>query len=487
MTNIDVNKTNKPLFLFLYHKNDLTTRINYRQLCRIEGIENIQPISDCQCYLPNTYRADLGKFEFPHWDSYWMCDGLIYKYILDNKQKILSRDSIVILEYDTWWNYPSDKWVNQSLVNNDVVGPEVLEISKNQDWDFFTKHRHLSFAEDLIGLRPFTSIACKSQSIVKAAEYVKNTEELHKVYNNEMRFATACKLSGSKIGTIPFNFKENIKWHQWECIATTSESIVHPIKNLSQYTQDAVSLSVVTVAFYDNENEKNEACNRLQKTLKKFNIELKVFSGKTPSSLQEAKIYKLINHLKTIDTEWVIFTDAKDVICVTNPIPKIELLQKYGKKILLSAEIICWPEEHLKDKFPYTKHHNPPAPDYKHLNSGVILARTEDLINHLEILISIMENNPELKNPWRTDQNIWQYLYLEQDQYGASIALDTDTNLSLSTFYIPVDSIIESEENNVKIPKFTLTNGCPSFLHFNGPDKHDINRINANICKWLNI
>jgi hypothetical protein len=476
-----------PLFLFLYHKNDLITKINYEQLCKIEGEQNVQPISDCQSYLKNTYRADEGIWEFPHWDSYWMCDGLIYKYILNNKNKVRSKSAIIIIEYDTWWNTPSYKWLNFILNDFDIVGPELLEINKNPSWDFFKKHQHLSFSKDLVGLRPFTAIVCKPESIINTAEYIKNNTELHKVYNNEMRFATACKLSGSKIGVLPESLKENIKWHQWNCNnMSPKETIVHPIKKYNQVNIEASNLSIVTSSYYNSEIEINESTERLKKTLEKFNIELKIFSGLSKNSLQEIKIYQLRKDLEKINTEYTIYVDAKDVICVTNPIPKIKLLDYYNKKVILSTEITCWPEEHLKSKFPYTKHKSA-YPNYKHLNSGVILARTKDFIEHLDILISMMEDKPELKQSWRTDQNIWQYLFIEQDKHGASLALDTDTNLSLSTFYIPVGSIVETEENNIKIPMFTVNNGKPSFLHFNGPDKHDTNRINENTKKWLNI
>jgi len=221
----------RPLFLFLYHKNDLATHENYNQLCKIEGSENVQPISDCQTFLPNTYQAELGKWDFPHWDSYWMCDGLIYKYILNNKDKVLLKSAIVIIEYDTWWNFCSDNWLASSLIENDVIGAELLEYRKDQSWLWFEKNHKLSFAENLIGLRPFSVICCTPEAIIKASEYVKNTEELHKVSNNEMRFATACKLSGSRVGEIPFSFKRNIKWYEYELknIKNINE-IFHPVK-----------------------------------------------------------------------------------------------------------------------------------------------------------------------------------------------------------------------------------------------------------------
>ncbi len=481
-----LNNNPSPLFLFLYHKNDFVTQLNYDQLCRIEGSENVQPISDQQSFLKNTYRADQGTWDFPHWDSYWMCDGLIYKYILNNKDYVSSKSAIVIIEYDTWWNYSSSKWLEESLKNHDVVGVELLEYDKHS-WEFFQKHNHLSFTKDLIGLRPFSAICCKPKAIINAAEYVKNNTDLHKVYNNEMRFATACKLSGSKVGSIPFNFKENIKWYNWTCGTDyPHECIIHPIKNIEQVTQAGASLAVVTAAYYNDTYEKNIAAERLQKTLRKFNIELTMFDGPAPSSLQDAKIYRLRQDLEKIKSEWTLFTDLRDVICIDNPIPKISLLKHYNKKILLSAEITCWPEDHLKSRFEDTKHKDT-APNYKYLNSGVILGKTKDLIEHLDMLISMMESNPSLKEEWRTDQNIWQYLYLDQEKYGASIALDVDTHLSLSTFGVPDENIEAIYENGQKFVQFSLNQGRPAFLHFNGNDKHDINRIDGHIKKWLNL
>jgi len=223
----------EPLFLFLYHTNDPITHANYNQLCKIEGSENIQPISDCQGFLPNTYQAQFGAWDFPHWDSYWMCDGLIYKYILNNIQTVLARSEIVIIEYDTWWNFSSSKWLSQSLKEYDVIGAELLEYEESPSWVFFEAHKNLSFAKKMIGLRPFSVICCKSQAIVKAAEYFRNTEELHKVYNNEMRFATACKLSGSKVGEISLPFKNTIKWYEHELKnISQEEGIFHPVKKI---------------------------------------------------------------------------------------------------------------------------------------------------------------------------------------------------------------------------------------------------------------
>lgn len=223
---------NDPLFLFLYHKNNLITKINYHKLCSVEKVENIQPISDQQSYLPNTFRTDKVPYLFPHFDSYWMCDGLIYHYILYNKEYILSKSAIVIVEYDTWWNYESKKWLKNALNNYDVIGAKLLDVKKN-NWKFFDENKHLSFKKELIGLVPFSVICCKPEAILKTAELVKTVKEFHNIRNNEMRFATASKLSGSKVGEIGFEFKNTITWNNNHLQnLTNKEGIFHPVKSI---------------------------------------------------------------------------------------------------------------------------------------------------------------------------------------------------------------------------------------------------------------
>ena len=52
---------------------------------------------------------------------------------------------------------------------------------------------------------------------------------------------------------------------------------------------------------------------------------------------------------------------------------------------------------------------------------------------------------------------------------------------------LPQKVIEEIYENGEKFAQFSLNLGRPGFLHFNGYDKHDINRIDGHIKKWLNL
>jgi hypothetical protein len=495
-----------PLFLFLYHKDDAVTRINHRQLCLMEGKDNVHPISDCISVLDGTFRADKDPWSFPHWDSYWMCDGLIYKYVLGNSRSISKRSAIFIIEYDTWWNTQSINWAPSLLSQYDICGAEVL-INGRHGWEFFSKHSHLSFSKDLIGIRPFSSICCRPKALIKAAKFVRDTQEMHKVYNNEMRFATACKLSGSRIGNIPAKFSKSIKWNDWNPKCGSEECIVHPVKRSDQLPIIALSnhnmvhknvkdkklpppkmakiddLSVVTAAYYGSLQDGRNACNRLRATVNHFGLELIEFYGDRPKSLQDAKIFKLKSDLEKINTKWTLFIDASDVICVQNPLRAVELLRRSNKEILMSAESVCWPEDHLKDRFAKTQHKQ--WEKYRFLNSGVFIGKTSHIIKHLQKMIKMISKNPSLNETWRTDQNIWQYLFLDQHKNGSSISLDLDANLSLSTYSIGDDMIVDSSRNGVKCPKFSATGGKPLFLHFNGNDKHDAGRISRHISRWL--
>ena len=178
-----------------------------------------------------------------------------------------------------------------------------------------------------------------------------------------------------------------------------------------------------------------------------------------------------------------MFIDASDVICVQNPLRAVELLRRSNKEILMSAESVCWPEDHLKDRFAKTQHKQ--WEKYRFLNSGVFIGKTSHIIQHLQKMIKMISKNPSLNETWRTDQNIWQYLFLDQHKNGSSISLDLDANLSLSTYSIGDDMIVDSSRNGVKCPKFSATGGKPLFLHFNGNDKHDAGRISRHISRWL--
>lgn len=225
----------KPLFLFIYHKDDPVTRKNYYQLCKMEGSSSVVPISDCQSFLHDTFRCDVGPWQFKHSDSYGRVDSLIYKYVLTKSKHVRKHSIVFILEWDVWWNTHSKHWAEKLISQYDVIGPEILTIQKNKEWGWFHNFLNLPITNQLCGIRPFSVIGCKPENIIKVSKYVRDNPYTHDMFIAELRFATMCNIIGSKIGLLPPKFCSTIKWHEWGAKCKTEECILHPVKHMNQF------------------------------------------------------------------------------------------------------------------------------------------------------------------------------------------------------------------------------------------------------------
>jgi hypothetical protein len=228
-----------PLFLFFYHKQDSITESCYRQLCQIEGLENVIPVSNNLSILPNTFYLPDYPSLFPQYSDYWMYDGLIYKYVLHNKESLLSKDVIITLEYDTWWNYKSDKWIPQLIQEYDVIAGEQVYYTKEPSWSFFTREpvNKLNIPKhELFALRPLAVTISKPSYLIKMSELVRDNELYHHVENCELRYGITAKQIGAKIIDSPF--KNTVKWHEWNMPHKVKdlEGIYHPIKHIDKIT-----------------------------------------------------------------------------------------------------------------------------------------------------------------------------------------------------------------------------------------------------------
>ena len=232
----------KPLHLFLYHKDDDITRANYKQLCIFEAEENVQPISAHYSYLPKTFRVDEGEWPIPNIHEHSLCDTLIYKYILLNKQRVLKSSAVCIIESDTWWQIKSKEWMRNSLLNNDIAGAKLYVFDPNNhkfelmppdnttNWHYFEGNLHMPFALQMRSFVPLSVVCIKPKIAVAIAEFIKDNPIFHAFYNCELRIATVANILGAKLGELPLNIRKNIYWHG---VGYTGEpGIYHSIKVL---------------------------------------------------------------------------------------------------------------------------------------------------------------------------------------------------------------------------------------------------------------
>ena len=234
---------------------------------------------------------------------------------------------------------------------------------------------------------------------------------------------------------------------------------------------------IFTASFYGADDRCDAAAERLRLSVERFDCELVTLKGSSSHSLQDMKITRLIPILKSMDHKWLMWVDCGDTFCLQNPRTALKYFKACGKQILMSAEKNCWPEGNFWTQFPKPEGNSPPMDFYRFLNSGVFVGLRTDIIRHLEILEQIMYEDAELRAPWRTDQAIWTRLFVEQDRRGASIALDTRCDLSVSTFDLGIDMFEPSARTGTPCIKIPATGGKPIMLHFNGNDKHDVDKI----------
>jgi hypothetical protein len=484
----------RPLHLFLYHKDDDATRNNFEQLCGLEGSDNVQPISDCRSYLKGTFRADHGKWPFPHWDSYWMCDGLIYKYVLANRDRVMSSSAVCINEYDTWWQMGSSSWMPELLSKADISGSNILQFGKD-GWTFFEKHKHLDFAGQLRGLVPFSVICVKPEVMVAIAERVRDDARLHPIYNNEMRIGTTANLIGANMQPLPRHIGKNVQWHR--CEYSKEHGIYHPIKNVvaspvpsmvqipkakakpvKRQKVGSGEFAVITGAFYGEPQRCFEASRRLRASVERFDRELIVVEGPCPKTMQEMKNHLIVPKLKEMDHEWVMWLDCSDVYCAQDPYLAVKYAKDCGSEILVSAEGNCWPEPEFAPQFkapPYSFK----GIDYRYLCAGVCMGRRKDFIRHMEIMQNMYVRQKELMESWRTDQATWHRMFLKQESLGASVGLDYACHMVVSTCNVPMENFVQGSRSDRPCVKMNPTGGKPIILHFNGNDKHNTEKINT--------
>ena len=221
----------KPLFLFIYHNNDNITINNYKQLQKVEKDQDIVPICELNSYIPNTYNCSETPWTFHHYDTYSRVDSLIYKYALEKSHYIKQHTSVIILEWDVWWNPKSSEWINQTLKECDVAGPSLKNPKKDPQWEWFNRSENFKIKEHMLGIVPFSVVVCNPEILVKASKFVRDNSFMHHVKNCEFRFASAFNAVGARVGLLPDNYAKNIKWHEWELNCPREDNIIHPVKN----------------------------------------------------------------------------------------------------------------------------------------------------------------------------------------------------------------------------------------------------------------
>lgn len=112
----------------------------------------------------------------------------------------------------------------------------------------------------------------------------------------------------------------------------------------------------------------------------------------------------LINELepfKDDPNKIIFFTDAYDVIFLSNLQSIVDKFKSTEARVLFSAESACWPDSSLANKYPQ------PLKGKKYLNSGAFIAYAPELYEILTL--DIIEDNGD-------DQLYYTRAYLDEER-----------------------------------------------------------------------
>lgn len=184
------------------------------------------------------------------------------------------------------------------------------------------------------------------------------------------------------------------------------------------------------------------------------------------------KIFLWRDVVRNIESDYIIFCDANDVVCLGD-VSQLTTEFNLTDRIIVGHEKNQWPTPEAKATWPDYKDYNIyDSQERKFLNSGMILAKKDKYVELLDIMVDkVMSKNITTFN---NDQGVFTYYY--NTEVEPKIKLDYSNKFVVNTFsrshdeYYMEGNRIVSKKNGTR-PVFVHDNGwnhgSPKFLnHF---------------------
>ncbi len=173
------------------------------------------------------------------------------------------------------------------------------------------------------------------------------------------------------------------------------------------------------------------------------------------------KIKFLLDKLKDLDADYIIFCDASDVVCM-KPVDFLPHMFDLNKFIIVGHEKNVWPMKERKDLWPnYTDYSEQDVKNNTYLNSGMVLAKRTLFIEMLQNMVDNVFTTGI--TTFNNDQGVYTYYYTMNLE--PKIKLDSSNIFALNTYKRSVDEFYLNEESKLVSKE---TGVVPCFLHDNG-------------------
>ena len=180
-----------------------------------------------------------------------------------------------------------------------------------------------------------------------------------------------------------------------------------------------------------------------------------------------------------ISTKYVIVSDVWDLVFCCQPEEIILRFLEQDCDVWVSAEKNCFPADY-KDEYDKL----PSPTEFKYLNSGMIVAYTDKMLELLEEM-----KIEEIPTDYHDAEKGCNVHFVDQTEYGKAflrqpvkMKLDYEQKLSRTLHNATLDELDFSEERIRNIS----TNSSPCTIHFNGNGKSE-NNLRATILEHLNL
>lgn len=202
-------------------------------------------------------------------------------------------------------------------------------------------------------------------------------------------------------------------------------------------------LTIVSACFYSD----MKYAHYVQHSCEKLSLLFSPYGFKeTGGNWRNMKVVKLLPHLETVQTPYVLYTDAADSWLLQ---PEHIILEKFLHKhcdVLVAGERSLYPSHYSLEVYPE-------APTtMRYLCAGSFIGKTENVKEALQLMLqdSIQDEN---------DQLLWHRLFLSQ-QMKIKIDYWADVFLSMGG--------VSPAEITTNPIHFKETGSVPCLIHFNG-------------------
>jgi hypothetical protein len=232
------SKTKKDFcFVFSHYGKQDWMYQNYKSLIHSEGFKNVFPVSRLSHGLPRSMSFDtvpvLAGYDTGTSDCQkWMCDALLYHWVLNSEVIISQYKMIILIESDVFWGDPIKNWMKGiEISENCAYACDHFGKESNWHWMGGVMREH-HYAEKFHGMTLGSIVGFSTPLIWKMSNIFIKDPNILNLGINELRLGTLANMCEASFKKWPINPCCNNQWGEWAVHSYSGRGIFHPVKKI---------------------------------------------------------------------------------------------------------------------------------------------------------------------------------------------------------------------------------------------------------------